>query len=143
MGSMRGWELEQRLLGDHSVYPGHPLVIALLVSHLYEDLSSAMEPTEFGWPAAVGSNDVPGGGGEVRAGLDVLVSIATGERTVDEAIQWGDARWQESKAGGHVNKVVPGQEQADRIKPLLRDRLETWPLNHVPSGRSNTIRTFS
>ena len=129
MGTQRGYETEKRLLGRTTIYPGHPVVMALLITHLFDDLASAATPTEHGWSAAVGSSDIPGGGGEVASGLNLLIKVAAGECSLDEAIAWGDERWALSKAGGHADRVEPGQCQAELAKPLLRTRLQTWPMS--------------
>lgn len=129
MGTMASYRLERDLLGAHVVYPGHPVVLALLVTHVFPSLASAVAPTEHGWSAALGSNDVVGGGDMVTSAMGLLTSVANGTRTVEEAITWAEALWSDSQEGGHVNRVAPGQEQAEIAKPLLRERLSVWPLN--------------
>ena len=132
MGSSASWQRERELLGASAVYPGHPVTLALLITHAYPDLASADAVTEHGWAAAVGSSEIPGGGGEVNVALALLRKVAAG-LPVEEAIAWGDERWTASAAGGHHDRVAPGQAQADAAKALLIERLATWPLTLPPA----------
>jgi hypothetical protein len=110
------------------------VVLALLVTHVFPTLSSAVAPTEQGWSAALGSNDIAGAGDMVSSAIRLPDSIASGTKTIDEAITWGDTLRGDRRAGGHADRVEPGQEQAERVKPRLRDRLAIWPLDRAPAA---------
>ena len=128
MGTMASYRLERDLLGGHAIYPGHPVVLALLVTHIFPSLAAAATPTEHGWSAALGSNEITGAGDMVSSAMRLLHGVASRTTTIEEAIAWSNKQWRESAAGGHPDRVERGQEQVDRAMPLLQSRLETWPL---------------
>src|SRR4051812_31063959 len=94
---MRNLEREH-LNGQFSVYPGHPIVIAYLVTFAYPNLTSALTPdiqpdgAPYGWPSALGNNDIPGAGGCVHSGLYVLKRIRDG-LTVKQSLEQADQTW--------------------------------------------------
>lgn len=108
---------------DPPVYPGHPVTCALIVLRRYSGrLDDAWRRTEHGWLACEGDVDVPTAGGALSSGCDTIRRVLAGQ-DFDLAVSWDDARWTQSRAGGHPSAVGPGQEQADRLKPELREML--------------------
>lgn len=127
-----GYDLEQRVLDkEHSVYPGHPVTVGLLIMERYNTIDEALHPTIHGWPEAVGDGAIPGAGSEVHAAVHLLRSIALGERTPEEAVAYARKTWH---AGGHVDNVVPAQEQADRFTIAYLTKAASWfaPAGIVP-----------
>lgn len=116
-------------LREHSVYPGHPITVALEIMLAYErDLDKAFAPsigkdgTPDGWCDAVGNSVISGAGGNVYLGVDLLRHIKDGDMTLSEAIEWGMKTWErQTKIGGdHRDQFEKGQEQAERmVWPLL------------------------
>lgn len=115
--------------GEHSVYPGHPVTVALEIMLAYGgEVSKAFEPSydykgdSRNCPDAVVSVDVSGAGGNVYLALDLLSFIHRGEKSPGEAIQWGMDEWKRMTlvGGDHRQNYEAGQEQAERmIWPLL------------------------
>lgn len=113
-------------LGDYTVYPGHPLTLALVIMHRYQSLSQASQRTSFGWPSAVGEGDIPGAGSAIYNALELLNRIADGRTSIDDAASLAAEWWAYSEAGGHTKNIVPGQEQADRFKGAFLAKAREW-----------------
>lgn len=122
------------IIGEHAVYPGHPIVLAYIITHVFETYEAATAPSidrwtgqPFGWCEAVGSSTVPGAGGNVHAAVDLLAAVHKG-KTLDEAFAQADRMWRHCDDMGEKrpDRFYEGQAQADRIKPLLRERLSVW-----------------
>ena len=93
---------------------------------VYPSFDAATEKAHPGdFAAALADVRIPGCGGEVITAIGLLRHIAKG-MSVDNAIRWGDERWTDNMAGGHLKQVEPGQRQADRFKSIFRDRAEAW-----------------
>lgn len=113
---------------ENSVYPGHPITVALEIMLAYErDLDKAFAPsirkdgTHYGWCDAVGNSAISGAGGNVYLGVDLLKHIKEGNMTLSQAIEWGMKTWErQSGTAGDQEKFQKGQEQAERmVWPLL------------------------
>jgi len=100
--------------GEFAVYPGHPVTIAYLIMKKYPSLAAASEVHECGFRAALADNDIPGAGGRVYAAMSLLQRRAEGA-SWEELFARADEIWE----GEHFSEHELGQEQADRIKPLL------------------------
>ena len=111
-------------IGEHAVYPGHPVTCALIILRAYpNDLALAWQPysAQFPWLACESYVDVSTAGGHLTTGCSLIRHVLDGTLTVDDALQWGDDRWR--GAGGHAANEAPGQAQADQLKPALREAL--------------------
>lgn len=119
-------------LAEPAIYPGHPVTIALLIVEAYPSLADAERKCErTGYPAALGSADIPGAGGNVRAALRLLQSVRAGA-LLAEAVEHARDYWSrcDGQATGDARLVErwrSGQEQADRVEPVLRAKLAVWP----------------
>ncbi len=117
---------EQSLLGGTLVYPGHPVPLAYLIMHTYPDLESALARSDTSpWPAALGNQAIPGGGGEVRAALNLLLAVRNGTPPV-AAVAKATEQWRRGVAGGHPAAVAPGQAQADEVLKRFLAVLDRW-----------------
>lgn len=117
---------EQTLLGGALVYPGHPVPLAYLIMRAYPDLETALaRDGDSPWPAALGNQAIPGGGGEVRAALTLLTAIRDGSSPA-EAVAKSSARWRDGRAGGHPRAVDPGQAQAEHVLARFYALLDSW-----------------
>lgn len=126
MGTERSWKLEMELFHSPVVYPGHPLVIAFFITHEFKSLEDALYVEPNGqYSAALASNAVPGGGGEVHQALDLLCHIRNGMSPTD-AVEYARKRWVDGNAGGHTKAVEPGQAQADQITDVFIERVQEW-----------------
>ena len=116
---------------EPAVYPGHAITIAYFITFHYQSFSSAVEKkTNESCAQCLGDNRIPGAGGCVYSALDMLSYIMNGTLSIDEAFEFADKAWayvddQKSSANRHA-RWLKGQEQADKIKPKLRERLLTW-----------------
>jgi hypothetical protein len=149
---------EYEILGrEHSVYPGHPVTVAYIITQLYVSFEDATEVQEgHQYSNALGDNDVPGAGGNVSAALSFLHYLKTGILSWEDAIKYADESWatcdgqKEGSSWGHregwkpciddkpctpeeyyINRWKKGQKQADRIKPLLKQKITTWLRNQT------------
>ena len=117
---------EQTLLGGALVYPGHPVPLAYLIMCAYPDLETAMaRDGDSPWPAALGNQAIPGGGGEVRAALNLLVAVRNGTPPA-AAVAEASKRWRNGGAGGHPAAVAPGQVQAEQVLARFLALLDVW-----------------
>ena len=117
---------EQTLLGGTLVYPGHPVPLAYLIMRAYPDLDTALaRDGDSPWPAALCNQSIPGGGGEVRAALELLKAIRNGCPPA-AAVAAAAARWHAGAAGGHRRALAPGQAQADHIQERFHALLAQW-----------------
>lgn len=112
---------------EHSVYPGHPITVALEIMFAYErDLDKAFAPcigkdgTKLPWCDAVGNSEISGAGGNVHLGVDLLRRLKDKHGTILDAIEWGMKTWVRPGVCGDPHKLMEGQKQADRmVWPLL------------------------
>jgi hypothetical protein len=105
------------------VYPGHPVTMAVILLHVYRGrLHEAWAMSPHGpWFACENEVNVPSAGGALGDGCDLIRYVLSGEASIDDVIAWGDRMW--IGAGGHKEQEAPGQAQADRLKPKLREML--------------------
>ena len=111
------------IIGEPIVYPGHPVTLAVILLHVYRGrLREAWAKSKHGsWLACENEVNVPSAGGHLTSGCTLIRYVISGEASIDEVIAWGDRMW--IGAGGHKDREVPGQAQADRLKPRLREML--------------------
>lgn len=111
---------------EHAVYPGHPVTLAWLITEEFETFEEAFHTTPHlpGISNALGSVEIPGAGGNVCAAMDLLQSLRKGKKFKD-AIKRADQVWEEYNLG-EEGKRARGQEQADRVKPLLKKNKSWW-----------------
>lgn len=115
------------LNGEFSVYPGHPVVLAYIITRVFSSYEEAVKPKE-NIPAAVGSIDIPGSGGCVYSAVDLLTYLKKKTLSIDEAISWADRVWEncDNQKVKNYNRWNKGQKQADSVKEKLCKHLETW-----------------
>jgi hypothetical protein len=127
-GEIQGQEFVKQVTGDFTVFPGHALVLAYEILCVYPNVDEALKKAEtesLSCPAAVADSRISGGGGETHDACDLLRRAKAGE-DIESLIDWADDRWVMGLAGGHVQKVEPGLEQAEKLKAEFRARLPTW-----------------
>ena len=93
--------------GEFAIYPGHPVTIAYIIMSKYKNLEMAQA-------LALGNNDIPGAGGRVNSALRLLQERNEGKGLM-ELFEWADSVWNSERFRDHKK----GQEQADKVKPLL------------------------
>jgi len=120
---------DKELLGDWSVYPGHPVTIAFLIIHKYPSLYEALyRKNSDSDCAALKDCDIPGSGNAVYLALDLLKELKN-TPSLEETIQTHSRRWVENrKSGDHPQAALPGQAQADKIIPLFQSMVKEWLL---------------
>jgi hypothetical protein len=115
------------------VYPGHPIVIALVIMDTYKSLDEA-HARKGEYPSALANGNIPGAGGNVYNALDVLTHISRG-MTVEDAFEWADGLWagcddQKHRSGSEQERLQSrwrrGQEQADDLKEDFRKKVADW-----------------
>jgi len=128
---------------DSSVYPGHPVTVAYLITRCFPNYKAAFQKdgTKWNYASALSSSKIPGAGGNVHAALDFLSYLRSEDITWEGAVKWADDYWAtcdgQAKGGGSyakdkdaekrfIDRWKQGQEQADKIKPLLEERDFWW-----------------
>jgi hypothetical protein len=113
------------LPGGPSIYPGHGITVAYLITQSHPCFEEASAPTRHGWPRALSNSDVPGSGDGLYRGLDVLRRLHEG---ADLPVVVARAReaWESVTANGFQDKRLAGQEQADKVLPLLAGNPTWW-----------------
>lgn len=122
-----------------SVYPGHPITVAYLITQTYPDFDSAFFRGEKdGYEAALADWTIPGAGGNVSAALELLHYLRHGtfkkaarEQKISVwgfACKWADDYWRrcDDQAKADSPRWKEGQDQADGIKPLLKSQQAWW-----------------
>lgn len=109
------WDHAKYLDGHYSVYPGHPLTIAYVITMAFPTLADAMI-MDGTYPAALSDIRIPGAGGEVWGGVSFLTHIRDGVLTPEQAVQRADDHWRSTTDNGHREAYEAGQAQADKVK---------------------------
>lgn len=125
--SPEGYQLQRDLLGfDPFVYPGHAVTVALFIIHAFDSFEDATrtEARNF-FPNALGSHLIPGAGGNVYGALALLRHLREG-MPWGKAIEIADRNWKDCDGHFGTLRWRSGQEQADRLKPHLNERVWTW-----------------
>jgi hypothetical protein len=119
------WDHAAYLDGKLSVYPGHPLTIAYIISVAFASMDEALAPPKHGgdYPSheALANIRIPGAGSEVWGGITLLQRLRDEEITVDQAVRLADDHWLGVTTDGHRDARAPGQAQADMVKPKLAE----------------------
>lgn len=118
-------EYVRKISGDSIVYPGHPLVVALIIMNVFENFASATEMNGGSYNAALSSSDVPGAGDHVHAAISAL-KLGRNGASADEVIQYANNYWTRGNAGGHSKNLKSGQEQSAACEAFFREKLKTW-----------------
>lgn len=114
------------ITGDHVlVYPGHPLVLSLIIMRAFKGYASANAPTEHGWCQALADARIPGAGDHVGAAMRVL-AIGDQGGTIDQMVDSANDYWLRGNAGGHHANVEAGRLQAKALEPVFRAEAGAW-----------------
>lgn len=123
-------DIEVERTGDDlpaSIYPGHPLTLALYAMYGFESAKKALAPTEHGFCELVGSSKVPGAGGNAYAAADLLRKLHSGELALKDALDWADERWGRQVLGtAHEKDYDPGKEQAHSLFAEFLSVADKW-----------------
>ena len=113
------WDHAKYLDGQYSVYPGHPLTIAYVISVAFPALADALAK-HGDYPAheALADVRIPGAGSAVWNGIDFLTRVRDGVCTPEQAIEWAENQWRHDTSNGHLSAYQPGQAQADKVRDL-------------------------
>ena len=127
--------------GETIVYPGHPITLAYLITFEYASLEAATLKGA-AYPLALENSRIPGAGGNVYNAIDLLRRVRQGV-PIEDALLWADQAWgycdAQARGGNdpddpkfgrdhYIARWKKGQEQADKYKERLRERLagEGW-----------------
>lgn len=127
-------------LQEQVVYPGHTVSLAYLIVNLYPSLEVASAPGKQ-FSAVEEDWRLPGAGGHQNRAVELLKQLALGEDW-DVVMSPADETWArcgdqkkdgygefaQKSPGYYTDRWRRGQEQADRVKPLLREALKKWDL---------------
>lgn len=111
--------------GYGTVHPGHPLVIACSIIRTYRSHQACIEKDSEGHCEAIADSRVPGTGQHVRDALKMLGMGSEGA-SIDDMVSFSHVQWVVGQAGGHSQKVLPGQEQALLLEPWFRVNVGKW-----------------
>ena len=123
-------------IGTAVVYPGHPLTVAWVITHVFSDFETASIPDgEFGFSAACRNSDISGAGGNVHNAMSLLRTLRQGKRGLQETLDHADELWAscDDQKTRYPDRWKMGQEQADLVKPFFLARVQDW-LKKTASG---------
>lgn len=115
----------QELTGQWPVYPGHPLVLATAIMHVFSTYAEANRPTGHGYCQALADSRIPGAGDHVGAAMRTLELGAHGQ-DVDAMVAYASLYWEHGQAGGHEKNVAEGKAQAEKVEPYFRSIASEW-----------------
>lgn len=121
--SVEEWIKE--ITGSCTVHPGHPLVIACAIIRTFESYKASVAKTNLGHAEAISDGRIPGTGDHVSDAMKMLLMGHSGA-SADEMVLFARNQWINGSAGGHIQKVAPGQEQADLVEPYFRAQVARW-----------------
>lgn len=124
---------DRTILGEFSVYPGHAITIAYLITKVFPTYEAATAPSydragkPLGWCEALSNNDIPGAGGNVHNGVDVLRKLHEGQ-DIETVYAWADQVWAscDTQKERRPDRWKQGQDQADTVKPRLAAEIADW-----------------
>lgn len=108
-----------------SVYPGHPVCIAVAIMERYASFEQATQSNGDAPPAALVDQAIRGAGGNVYAGLDLLKHSLAGHDEL--ALAAAQRYWMNSAEPFGADRVAAGDEQARAAIPRLQELLARWP----------------
>lgn len=113
---------------ETSVYPGHPVCIAVRIMELYPSLAAALQRNEqeHPTPAALINTQVRGAGGNVHAALDLLSYWLKGH--VEHALPAAHRYWTMSAGPFGDAVVAQGEAQAQAALPRFQALVVDWAL---------------
>lgn len=126
---------ETDILGEFSVYPGHPTTIAYCIVNEYDNLDAALSRKntyQKSFPDALANGAIPGGGGCVYSALDMLRAFR--DFGAEVALEVANSRWRSERDNGYREKYEAGQAQAEKFQPQLINLLTDEWLGKENSG---------
>jgi hypothetical protein len=114
-----------RSSGVNTVYPAHPIVVSAFIMNHFDSLEEANKRSgSLNCPAALSSQDIPGGGGDVYMALDFLSrKIGMNKEFFTEC----NSRYIEVRKHDHPNTAKDGILEAEKYWPLLQELYKTKP----------------
>jgi len=107
------------------VYPGHPVVLAVMIMKKFASWKEASARTKYTFPAALGSQEIPGAGGAVYSALDVLKRIKLGI-SCEDALAEANRVWKIERDNGYAHNYAEGQKKAEALIPLFKELIKSW-----------------
>lgn len=117
------YNLETEVLGAPLVYPGHPVAIALMITHVFPDLARASNTGPGRFPAAQESSMVGGAGGNVGGALHLLATASEGDGIAVFENPGFYATTDDRQGAGDVALMT---KQGQVALDALRERLPAW-----------------
>lgn len=123
----------------HAVYPGHAVTLAFIIVKAFPTYEEAFaHKHSTAWCDAIGDFRIPGAGGNVADAMHILRHLKR-RMAFNLAMAVADDRWArcDSQRGGFLGRNPEqaqnlftrwqkGQEQADKVKPLLEACSAWW-----------------
>jgi hypothetical protein len=108
-------------LSEPVVFPGHPLVIALIIMGRYANLAEALDEAGTGIARVLADPNVPGGAAFIDSAVSLLELGCSGT-SIDDLVRHADAFWRDASP---VN-LQQGLQQAKDIETQFRERATVW-----------------
>jgi hypothetical protein len=115
--------------GEFSVYPGHPLVVAIFAMKWFNKCSDALKPNESGFSSLSAHGGVPGSGCACSNCCCMFRKIQSGELKLEDVPTWADDCWKRFVGPGTGNlesEYQPGLEQAAKCKETFLEAARRW-----------------
>lgn len=108
--------VDQRLIGEAAVYPGHPIVLGYLIARTYPSLDEARR-------SALGDTRIPGAGGSVSAALEFLRYLQEGV-SLNTFKGLSARQWEVDAIDSKTHKA--GERQAERLWQTFLQHVLPW-----------------
>jgi hypothetical protein len=109
------------LLSEPVVFPGHPLVIALIIMERFSNLADALDERDTGIARVLADPGVPGNSVSLDAAIGLL-ELGCAGTTLDELVRHADTLWRDASPG----QLQQGLAQGNRFEALFRERASVW-----------------
>lgn len=114
---------EKRQIGEPVRYPGHPVVIAYLITQKYQSLNEASKKG-ISYPRASEDKDIPGAANSVYAALEFLYRLR--DANFDTAYKEAQETWKTIAHGYNDDVIAHGAKQALIVKEKVIEKLKSW-----------------
>lgn len=114
---------EKRHIGESVRYPGHPIVLAYLITQKYSSLNQALRKNLF-YLKVLEDKDIIGADKNIYAALEFLHQ----SKNINFNKAWQEAQedWKTLTDGYNDDVIAHGAKQALMIKEKIIEKLKSW-----------------
>lgn len=128
---------ERDVLGEHIVYPSHPIVLACMIMDRYQNLAHATRndsQDKYGFPNASSDHFIPGAGCAVRGAMRALEIAATvgSEAAFTQAYDYIENYRKQNVA--NEADAARAHLQCEKVKDRFVSHLAVWGTPDMPTS---------